>query len=250
MSGTLVEDRLHELFVQQAASVRPSLGEWDDVIVDDLAERRDRRRVWAAGVAAAACLVTVVVLGWVATTNDAHGPAAGGRLDLSTEAVQFSADSIVIEAGGQQFSPVGDVDVVSDPNPGAPTLEVTWNEHGVEMRLVLYFSRGIESWKLSEVRVFDGRPQPDWLIPAVPYVLTGTVGLPETGDVDERMVSSDGVPAGRLIIRNFSLLPEPSCPRCVNLPVPGGPVPTIDTAVANVVDMVAPEAKEPRQVGG
>lgn len=205
MSGTVMEERLHDLFVAQAAAVQPSLGEWDDIVLDDLAERRDQRRVWTVAVAAAACLMLVVALGWVATRDDAHRPAAGDRLQLSTDEVLFTAESVIIEVGGQQYSPPESVELHSDPHPTFQTLELQWRDHGVEMRLFFYFSRDADSWKVDEVRVYDGRPQGEWV--AIPGVvdLGAEIGVAAAGDLDVRV--GDDELSARVRLNDFELQP-------------------------------------------
>lgn len=207
MSGTMIEERLHELFAAQAAAVQPSRGEWDDVIVDDLAERRDQRRVWTIAVAAAACVALVVALGWAATRDGSHPPASGNWLQLSTDEVLFAAESVVVEVAGREFSPAGELSIHSDPDPTEQTLELRWNQHGVEMRLNFYFVRDRDTWGVTEVRIYDGTSAGDWLILSVPVQLNGEVGVAATGDLDLRFVRVDGVSAGRLIVRGFELQP-------------------------------------------
>ncbi len=219
MSGTVMEERLRDLFVAQAAVVQPSRGEWDDVIVDDLAERRDQRRVWTLAVAAAACVAVVVSLSWVATRDGTRTPASGNGLQLSTDQVLFTAESVVIEVGGRQYTPT-QAEVHSDPHPTYQTLEIQWREHGVEMRLYFYFSRDETSWKVDEVRVYDGRPQGEWVaIPGVPVDLGADIGAAASGDLDLRL--GDDELSARVVLRSFELQPYLGAARGP-LPEPGG----------------------------
>ncbi|MDP2290375.1 MAG: hypothetical protein Q8M22_04260 [Actinomycetota bacterium] len=225
MSGTMMEERLHELFVAQAATVQPSRAEWDDVIVDDLAEQRDHRRVWALTLAVAASVLLVVALGWVATRDGTHSPTDGARMQLSTDEVLFTAESVVIEVGGRQFTPT-QAELHSDPNPTFHTLEIQWREHGVEMRLYFYFSRDETSWKVDEIRVYDGRPQGEWV--AIPGVvdLGAEIGVAASGDLAVRL--GDDELSARVVLNGFELQPYVGAARG-SLPEPGGnPPPPVD----------------------
>jgi hypothetical protein len=43
------------------------------------------------------------------------------------------------------------------------TLEVTWRERGVEMRMNIYFAADDTHWWATEVRVYDGSADGDWI---------------------------------------------------------------------------------------
>ncbi len=89
----------------------------------------------------------------------------GNAIHWQTEVVDLQAADFWIQASGQRFTAVGTtVDVHSDPgNATYRTLEATWHEHGVEMRLNFYFGGDASSWWVSEIRIYDGRPQGEWL---------------------------------------------------------------------------------------
>ena len=82
-----------------------------------------------------------------------------------TETVSLSASNFYIVAGGKVFT--ADVDNVEvDGDPGSEnytTLEVTWEEHGVEMRVYMYFEADGENWYAYEVRTYDGAEEADWV---------------------------------------------------------------------------------------
>ena len=79
--------------------------------------------------------------------------------------MELHATDFWIEANGQRFTAVGTpVDVQSDPGDAIRrTLEISWKEHDVEMRLNLYFAGdGTSAW-IDEVRIYDGQPDGKWL---------------------------------------------------------------------------------------
>jgi hypothetical protein len=119
-----------------------------------------------------------------------------------TQVVDFAATSLRIEADGQAFvlgSGASPVDVQSDPgNATSRTLEATWREHGVEMRLSLYFDGDAASSWVREIRIYDGRPQPDWVTWTGEW-FRAPVGVTWTGDLDL------SAPAGSLHIAGLVL---------------------------------------------
>jgi hypothetical protein len=60
---------------------------------------------------------------------------------------------------------IGTVDFLVDSSPGDTerTLEVTWQEAGVEMRLNLYLAADDADWWVTEVRVYDGSAEGHWI---------------------------------------------------------------------------------------
>ncbi len=87
------------------------------------------------------------------------------HLTWRSEATLLRATGIEIDAGGQTFITAGNVDI--NPGMNAPatytTLEATWREHGVEMRVNIYLhSDGVEWWS-DEIRHYDGAVQGDWI---------------------------------------------------------------------------------------
>ena len=95
------------------------------------------------------------------------GAADAPRIDWSTRYVEFTADALAIDVGGQRF-------VGSDPalalynDPGDPTyqtLEVESHEHGVTMNVNIYFAADDREWWITELRTSNGLPEPknDWV---------------------------------------------------------------------------------------
>lgn len=104
--------------------------------------------------------------------------------------VRLRAADITVNTGDRTFSPTGDeVEVTGDPGipatgpgPGYTTLELTWFEHGVEMRINLYFASDGTDWWVNEIRTRDGTDPGQWL--TMPGELAHTpIGQPFVGDL-------------------------------------------------------------------
>lgn len=82
-----------------------------------------------------------------------------------TDTVSLSASNFYIVAGGQVFTAdVDEIDVDGDPGDDVATsLEVTWMEHDVEMRVYIYFEADGESWNAYEMRIYDGADPGEWV---------------------------------------------------------------------------------------
>ena len=69
-----------------------------------------------------------------------------------------SARSFAIDVNGKTFV-AEDPDIEVSGDPGTPTyqtLEMTWQEHGVEMRWYVYFTSDGNEWWSNEFRTYDG----------------------------------------------------------------------------------------------
>lgn len=190
------------------------------------AERRGGRGVnrWFALVAVGAVLLVALgggVLGAGGSATTGLG-SNGNAVHWQTDVVDFQADDFWIQANGRRFTAaVPQVAVRSDPgNATYRTLEASWQEHGVEMRLNLYFDGDESSWWVSEIRIYDGKAPGDWVgVGRDPSGRTGTwfkapLGAAWAGDLDL------SVPGGALHIRGLVLRSIPF--DGVNEPVGGG----------------------------
>ena len=113
------------------------------------------------------------------------GGITGRQVSWSTDVASLQCADFYIVANGQTF--YGDVDQVevhSDPGwPGYCTLEMIWQENGVEMRLFIYFKADGSKWWSDEIRTYDGQANADWIY------YTGTffesaLGEPYSGSYD------------------------------------------------------------------
>jgi hypothetical protein len=124
-----------------------------------------------------------------ATPGPADGAAANvvpAQITWKSDVALLTAQGFSVQAGDKTFSGLAPVKVDSDPGDATyRTLEATWMEQGVEMRLNLYFAGDASSWWVSEIRAYDGNavPKAKWM------TATGTwfrspIGQAWTGDID------------------------------------------------------------------
>ena len=213
-----LEAQLHELFERQADAMHVKTRAWDDApmaTVEVLAPRRRTRSVLASLVATAAA---ALVIGLVAVAPGGNGVVVGGQpgvptaLSFTTKQVRFSTDGMTLVAGGRTFTAGGStVDVNSDPGTRNKytTLELQWNERGVQMRLYMYFTSDGHNWWANEIRTYNGKADGDWIEYQGVYFRT-PLGHAFSGTVD---LSATGGP-GRLRFENLQLqafLPIAAC---------------------------------------
>ncbi len=137
---------------------------------------------------AVAVAVVVVVVGSLVACTEGSSPDTPsertGPIEWQTAGTLFRAASIAIEASGQEFR-VATEHV--ELGPGAvverrTTLEATWREHGVEMRLSMYLTTDGTDWWADEIRTYDGAAQGDWITHHGDF-LRSPIDLPYEGDL-------------------------------------------------------------------
>jgi hypothetical protein len=113
------------------------------------------------------------------------GTGAGGRVfGWQSGVVRMEADRVAIEVGGRVFQAPANARVRSDPGtPTYRTLEMAWNEAGVEMRLNVYFAADDDEWWVTEIRTYDGHPNGDWIHYQAPEI-RAALGESYAGDVE------------------------------------------------------------------
>jgi hypothetical protein len=114
---------------------------------------------------------------------------SGPKFSFVTQQVSLTADDFWIEVGGKRFTTLGaKVDVRSDPGSGTnntyQTLELTWIEHEVEMRLFIYFDSDGKEWSSKEFRTYNGNAQADWVTFKGDF-FRSPLGSPFTGVFDQ-----------------------------------------------------------------
>jgi hypothetical protein len=122
-----------------------------------------RRRI---GLVAVAALLLVALGSAMFGGGSAPKEVVGGSpVHWLTNVVELQASDFWIDANGQRFTATGaQVSVHSDPGDATyRTLEVEWMEHGVEMRLNLYFGGDATTSWVKEIRIYDGKVDGDWL---------------------------------------------------------------------------------------
>ena len=147
----------------------------------------------------------------------------GNAVHWVTNVVELHATDFWIEANGERFTAVGTpVDVRSDPGDAVRrTLEVTWTERGVEMRLNLYFTGDGASGWIDEVRIYDGMPNGKWLT-ADGHFAAGPLRTFWSGDLDIPFQVPAGTAPARLHLSGVALRSIPF--DGVNEPVGGAAV--------------------------
>lgn len=123
--------------------------------------------------------ISIIVKPHVQTPTNTPTPTTVREHSISwhTPQVELDADDFYIEVNGKKFyADASNVTVRSDPGtPTNTTLEVTWNENGVEMRNNYYFTYTPgEFWKVTEMRTYDGLNPGEW----IDYTVTTSSGAP------------------------------------------------------------------------
>ncbi len=139
-------------------------------------------------------------------TGGSVGGGTGNPVDWNTPFVTLHADDFRIEVAGKIF--LGNaVDATLHSDPGTAneytTFEREWTENGVPMRLYIYFDGNgrTGTWSASEIRIYDGSPEGDWLESTSSRFKT-PLGQAFTGDLDLTLPGSN---PGRLVMRGLRL---------------------------------------------
>jgi hypothetical protein len=149
--------------------------------------------------------------------------AANNQISWRTDVVLLTATGFSIEVGGKTFrAATPKVDVHSDPGDATyRTLETTWMENGVEMRLFLYLANDATSWWVSEVRVYNGATKGEWLYAKGPF-FQAPLGAAWQGNKDIAMTDVDGVGGTPARVRFAGLTLSNRPADLVNAPPGGG----------------------------
>ena len=164
---------------------------------------------------------TVIALaGTVAltTTATAEQPSPGPAGDegpapaivWDSGSVRLEADDFEVRVGDKVFQATGPTEVDSDPGGlDYRTLEIVWQEQGVEQRMNLYFEADEEEWWISEIRTYDGFEEGEW----INYIVVGQMWddmlrTPKRGtyEGDVQFVGWGRVP-GEVLIEGLRLTP-------------------------------------------
>jgi hypothetical protein len=209
---------------------------------------------WIALVGVAALLIVALGGGVMGVGGRPTGTARPGpgvadtrpvQIGWKTEVVTMTAREFSITAAGGTFlAATPKVDIHSDPGTATyRTLEATWFENDVEMRLNLYFGNDATDWWVDEVRVYNGAQQGDWLVAKGPFFKT-PLGVAWAGDQDITLNGPGG--PGRLHLVGATLDNRPSTN--IGKPV-GGPI-TKPVGGGIVGPVVQPLGSGPFDAGG
>lgn len=194
------------------------------------------------GLGLTAAFVVLAVVGVFALggrSPGGPGAGAGAASAPDYDGIRFQADGLAIDAGGQVFTlDPATAAVASDQgDPTRRTLEWTWQQHGVEMRLNLYLASDGATWWASEIRTYDGLERGGWLT-ATGRFFERPLGSAYEGPVDMALADADaGSGIGRIRIDRLVLLPTFTAvqPSWTAGPVSGG-----DGGPAAALDPFAP----------
>ena len=119
---------------------------------------------------------------------------SGGPYSWSTGSVEFAADSFVITIGDREFQPVLSTLEINGywGDEGSSTLELTWFDNGVEMRVNVYFEADAMTWWSDEVRTYDGQPNGDWVYHYHERLFDQPLGSAFQGDIILQGVTRSG----------------------------------------------------------
>lgn len=212
--------------------------------------RQRAMRIGGAAGAVAALSLAVLLLAVLRVGPFAGvgaGSVPGNPVAWSTPYAALTADDFAIDAGGRRFTAANaQVAIHSDPGDATyRTLELSWTEQGVEMRLFLYFAADAREWWVTEIRTYDGLPNTrgsNWIYYDGPFFRT-PLGQTYRGDVDLKSTRSDNGARGHLTISGLRLQAfsagASDAPRPIQTATPvGSPVPCPSGARCVSVDTV------------
>ena len=157
--------------------------------------------IGASGLAVVLALSAALVLVYA---KGPAGPGAGPRtFDWATGVVTLEANTVAIHVGDKAFSPPADAALHSDPGSSTyRTLEMSWSEQGIEMRLNIYLAADDSNWWVSEIRTYDGLTPGNWIYYQAPSVKAAR-GDSYEGNLD--LNGTSDASSGRLTINGLRL---------------------------------------------
>jgi len=85
-------------------------------------------------------------------------------INWSTSYASLKSDNFYIRIGDKKFYGKEPIKIQSNPGTDKTTLEATWNENGLEMRMFMYFQKTDNGeWEMYELRSYNGEQQGDWI---------------------------------------------------------------------------------------
>ena len=133
----------------------------------------------------------LLLAGWLILVScDAEKPTPPSQKEMNpvewtTSRVSFKADDFFIVTSTDTFYAKSD-SIYVNSSPGDSTycsLELEWEEHGVDMRLYIYFSADSSHWWSDEFRTYNGAPDAQWYYYFGEY-FKSPLGEAFTGDFD------------------------------------------------------------------
>jgi putative zinc finger protein len=175
---------------------------------------------WVGIAVVGAILVAAIGAGALGVGGRLGGPEVPGpsdpgvglvtnQIEWKTEVVVLIAREFAIDVRGRTFRAAApQVIVRSDPGTLTyRTLEATWIENGVEMRMNLSFAGDAASTWVEEIWIYDGEVAGDWLTARGTFFKT-PLGGTWTGDQDIAVNDPSGQPA-RIHFGGLTLINRP-----------------------------------------
>jgi hypothetical protein len=177
----------------------------------------------------------VLVVGGLAMINLRHdtirlGGAPKPKFSFVTPQVSLTANEFSIDVGGKTFTSAGvDVSLNSDPgDANYQTLELTWSEHDIEMRLNLTFKSDGNEWWSDQIQTYNGKGNgegAEW-VTFTGNFFRSPLGSSFVGTFDQ--TATEGGVASRIQIGGLELHAFLELgPGGVTVPTIGAPVPII-----------------------
>jgi hypothetical protein len=213
-------------------------------VAEGAAAFRPQRTSLAALLVAAVLLLVLTVagtavVGGLLNERPNQPLIEGNQVHWKTEVVDLLAADFWIDVGGNRYFGANPRSIRSDPGTAAQwTLELTWLEHGREMRLNLYFASDGHDWWVNEVRTYDGTVPGEWVYYVPPQFRAG-VGQAFQGELSLAMASAD-TPTVRTATLHFGALRVAVSPRqgdgpaVIFPPVPAEGGPPVDKSIEPV----------------
>jgi hypothetical protein len=212
-----METKLEGLFRAQANAVDVPDRDWSDVpmapVVSMETHRTTRTKkafvVGGSVLVAAVCALVVAFAGVGSPKVQTKAPVASNAdaprplvFKADSNRVTLAATAYKVVADGKTFTTQGTpVEVHGDPGGSDYwTIELAWHEQGVEQRMNMYFASDGNDWWVSEIRLYNGKAEGDWITWTGEFFKT-PVGKPYVGDVN----LVDKASGGSLTITNMEL---------------------------------------------
>lgn len=136
-------------------------------------------------------------------------PPSASPINWKTPYAMLQAEKLTITANGKVFTvnPSGPLALTSDPTDSGDqnytTLEAIWQENGVEMRMFIYFRADLGIWRATELRIYNGNTQGDWIYFTGPNLIQAPLSQAYTNPSYTLTSSENGI--GEISFKNLRI---------------------------------------------